>query len=442
MNIWACSKSLLPPTVLVTSPRVNGVILVFYKGATCAISASCVLFLISAFPASANTDGEFEAYFANEDIIVEYPSGEEVSLQRLEEGDGVVNYRGVDSGGREVTAQGILAPVSSRAGAARELNGQEPGDRPVWDGEGLAQDTLSFEAVDYPVTEDLEPTFARVAIAEGSALLVWRDDDAAREVARQGRAKERVEGTSFYDDHGMADAEVAYQVFTSEAEADSVRLLSVPSTTGGSAEEVQSYAANEQPGTASSYRTFAPSAQIVLNGIQSLGCEGYGIHGGDDRGFQLPDGDPVREDSFRTAVHIQAHWDSQRVDVMRGMGETVALEEGRPVDRRTAPLDGIDPHSVQIGGSFAQVQVEHIVGNPFCVAGAITYYATFRLYSNGMVEVNSQHYQVPNHEVAAGRVQATGLSGEWQWVGQSELDSYQCLLGSCGYEWLRGTAGN
>ncbi|WP_019854319.1 hypothetical protein [Actinopolyspora mortivallis] len=83
----------------------------------------------------------------------------------------------------------------------------------------------------------------------------------------------------------------------------------------------------------------------------------------------------------------------------------------------------------------ARFRAEHAIGNPFCVAGKITYDWRALVYRDGYYTLEGDYYPVPHHGIYL----ATGLTG-WRIVHERKNQGFACLTGICGKENIR--AGN
>ena len=138
---------------------------------------------------------------------------------------------------------------------------------------------------------------------------------------------------------------------------------------------------------------------------------------------------------YRTMVFTNINWTNNvpyNVIWSYAVGTTHLYKNGALWDERTASADGIVVSDAYQSGAYAQSRWKHSVGNPYCVAGAITYDIVVRFYRSGTIEIVGSRYPVPNHE-AYGRWNFTGTDS-WATLYQDTNDGFGCLTGACGYD--------
>lgn len=213
-----------------------------------------------------------------------------------------------------------------------------------------------------------------------------------------------------------------------------------PNTPDSSDQETRTQSA--EPGfqtfsTAFTHTTFIPDARVQM-GIAALGCSSLNIvnteFAGDNRSWFFPDSKFPNGDvpSFRTMIFITVNWQNphDKILTLKGVRPTVMYQNGNYADTRTASTDGIKFQDPIENEHFAQVLVDHSVGNPFCIAGAITYREFVRFYRDtGIVEVSGSRFPVPNHEMYA-RVTQFGQE-RWLMLSRRENQGFFCLTGYC-----------
>lgn len=195
------------------------------------------------------------------------------------------------------------------------------------------------------------------------------------------------------------------------------------------------------------YRTFIPMASVgPLDLPTTLGCgqflQGNRTFSGDNRTWVTPPfNTPSDNTSYRTSVFLNVNWDNPAPwDIVWStkVRPTRLLENGVQIDTRTASSDGIQVSDAYTSGAYAQARISHVVGNPYCSAGAITYNAVVRMYRSGVFEVVGYRYPVPAHEVYGGW--DVGGYVMWYPIIAMPHTAFVCLLGWCGTQGISASA--
>lgn len=180
-----------------------------------------------------------------------------------------------------------------------------------------------------------------------------------------------------------------------------------------------------------------------------LGCSGVPgallEFAGDGRSFSLPYlSNPFLRKSHRTAAFIEVDFETDFMPDVRAIGHvgsTTRYIDGVEFGTRTASVDGIfflPPTTVP---NYAQVTIHHEVGNPWCLAGAITYFDTVDFYPTmNAMEVLGGRFPVPHHEIAMRFESLDTHERTWRSALQMENQSFGCLLGvpACDPEYYSG----
>lgn len=193
--------------------------------------------------------------------------------------------------------------------------------------------------------------------------------------------------------------------------------------------------------TAFLHMTFIPESRVTLDRYQNLGCgeDPFGpiSLGGNNRSWHLPTNDfPLTAESvpsFKTLAFVYANWQNATSNILQsmvGVGVTTKYDNGEYLESRRASSDGIELLNPQASRSYAQVVINHQVGNPFCSIGSITYHETLRMYrDSGLVEVVGWRRPVPNRELYI-RTDQGGGSQRWATLSRRGNEGFNCLMGN------------
>jgi len=293
----------------------------------------------------------------------------------------------------------------------------------------------------------LEPSLA-YASTPSTVHIAWAESSYTGSYAliRDGVEVAEISGNGFSESGLPAGSNFMYEIVPTQATTDDskyiTRMMSVSTTpaswpTNDAEMTTQAY----QPwATAFMHKTFIPTARVNLKEYQSYGCgtgwSGTVEHGGDDRGFRLPDGTaPWSPPDYRSMMFVNVNWDNPApYDIVwvKDIGESNLYVDGDWKEARYASMDQMIVEDAYKSGAYAQARFNHQARNPFCDYGAITYNEVVRLYRNGTVEVVGDRYPVPHHE---GYMRTDNGSGEdWSTLFRLGGDDYGCLTGKCGYE--------
>ncbi|GAB3615806.1 hypothetical protein GCM10027416_03630 [Okibacterium endophyticum] len=189
------------------------------------------------------------------------------------------------------------------------------------------------------------------------------------------------------------------------------------------------------------YRTFIAPSSVSMDFMTAVGCGQAGFDGrtfgGDGRSWVTPPyNTPWDSTSYRTSAFININWNNPAgqgdVSWVTDVSPTRLYDHGNLIETRTASSANFNITNAYKSGSYAQARINHSVGNPWCIAGAITYDVTARFYRSGTIEVAGSRFPVPNHEVYGGWDNpSTGLP-TWRPLVQVGNEGFGCLTGACG----------
>lgn len=297
-----------------------------------------------------------------------------------------------------------------------------------------------FAEID-PTLDDsqMEPVFG-YAVAAESASFTWAPVEGADEyrISRDGELLETTDAleAAFTDLHSGSAYNFQFDAVDGDGAILSSRMLPL-------------HALSAKPGLAApsafqpynlalTYKTFIADARVGNFGFfETLGCGLAGAtdnpqFGGDNRSWAPPTAAaPSEAAHYRTMMFTNVNWqnDPEHSVIYRtNIGATTLYRNGVLSETRTAS-GAITPSDAYRSGAYAQIHFQHAVTNPFCIAGAITYNATFRFYQSGTIEVAGSRYPVPNHEIY-GRWNPSGIE-TWYPMLQAENEGFGCLIGGC-----------
>lgn len=188
------------------------------------------------------------------------------------------------------------------------------------------------------------------------------------------------------------------------------------------------------------HTTFIPIARAEMSSFANLGCWSLPSSrvefSGDNRDFQVPTFQaPYSVASYRTLMFANVGFENpagNRFFTVKDVSPTKKYVNGALKETRTASSNNMTFGSLTASSTYAQMVVNHKAGNPFCVAGAITYHDEVRFYRNAnMVELQGWRYPVPNHEISF-RFDTPAAPGSFwlpaYWGGNA---GFGCLVGYC-----------
>lgn len=195
----------------------------------------------------------------------------------------------------------------------------------------------------------------------------------------------------------------------------------------------------QQHSTAFTYETFIADNRVSLGFMETIGCGQAGFpnrsFGGDNRSYVTPVIAPYDTPNYRSMLFVNVNWDNPApydMIIDGGIGTTRLYDGTTLIESRTATFDDTTIDNTYKSGAYAQTHWAHSVGNPFCIAGAITYDVTVRFYRSGTIEIVGWRWPVPNHE-AFGRWNI-GSGDYWYSMYQASNSGFGCFTGSCGSE--------
>ncbi|MGK2885019.1 MAG: hypothetical protein ACSLE8_09605 [Rhodococcus sp. (in: high G+C Gram-positive bacteria)] len=303
---------------------------------------------------------------------------------------------------------------------------------------GFSADELSYDP------EMLDPNFA-FAVTATTTSFGWVSNASAAnfEVLRDDVVAGRTSEPQFSESGLKRSTAYNYEIVAYAADGSvlSQRMLPIE-TLGAPVDSDRSQAVvpmSYQPyTTAFTYETFIPDAQVPLGFMETMGCGQAGFpsrtFGGDNRSWATPTfATPWDTPNYRTMLFANVNWDNPApydVIIQGGIGPTKLYDNGALIETRTATFDDTEITDTYKSGSYAQTRWDHSVGNPFCLAGAITYHVVVRFYRSGTIQIEGWRSPVPNHE-AYGRWDSG--SGEfWNAMYLDTNEGFQCLTGICG----------
>ena len=302
------------------------------------------------------------------------------------------------------------------------------GDAPPVRGEMLAP----------PVDGETDPVFTW-AVTPATASMVWADNADRYEMRRDGQLVSSGETAAFSENQLVASTAYSYELtsFASDDSVLSTRLINLetPSDANDAPVSLMTY----QPySTAVQYDTFIPNDKVSMDFATTMGCGFAGqsnrFFGGDNRSWRTPPSDaPWDAGDHRSMAFFNVNWDEAHPNNLSwvfDVGSTKVYHGSTLEHERTASVNGIKMGSTAVGASYAQVQINHEVTNPFCAVGAIDWDAVFRIWRSGTIEVVGNRYPVPNHEIY-GRWNNTGQEF-WRQLGRYSNSGFHCLTGVCG----------
>lgn len=170
----------------------------------------------------------------------------------------------------------------------------------------------------------------------------------------------------------------------------------------------------QQHSTAFTYETFIADNRVSLGFMETIGCGQAGFpnrsFGGDNRSYVTPVIAPYDTPNYRSMLFVNVNWDNPApydMIIDGGIGTTRLYDGTTLIESRTATFDDTTIDNTYKSGAYAQTHWAHSVGNPFCIAGAITYDVTVRFYRSGTIEIVGWRWPVPTPDSAASREAAT-----------------------------------
>ena len=292
------------------------------------------------------------------------------------------------------------------------------------------------------------------AVTPQTVSFAWsaREGVQSTQVIRDGVIVKKNASGSFSDSGLRPGKLYEYQIVSTDSEGEvlGTRMVPISLPNSESTSQVRKVDSRTyQPWTsAMAYRTFIPDSQVDMDYMTTMGCGQAGQSGmtfsGDDRGWATPPFNIPWDSAstFRTSAFVNINWDNAApYDVIwvKEVRPTGLYQNGVLKEQRTASSDGIQFENVSASTNYAQVQILHSVGNPFCVTGAITYNAWARFYRSGTFEVSGTRFPAPNHEVYGGWDTPSGERA-WHPLARLENEGFACLTGVCGSTQVYGSA--
>lgn len=272
----------------------------------------------------------------------------------------------------------------------------------------------------------------------------WNADGDKFEMIRDGETVSTSTLPEFVDADIAPGSTHTYEFVSYDEDGEIIASRTVPVAAplvGSSRNGALARAATYQQWTSAAiYRTFIPANRVTMDLMTTIGCGQVGqgnnrMFSGDNRSFVLPpQGAPWDSTSSRTSVALAVNWDNPApydINWVKAVGPTKLYDGNTLIETRTASDTGIQVVGLGSSSSYANAYVEHVVGNPFCIAGAITYDANFQWWRSGTFQVNGSRYPVPNHEIYGGWDPGTGLVNWWPINFMTNV-GFSCLTGACG----------
>ena len=365
-------------------------------------------------------------------------SGEAIAIGSNENQIGERYLSGVEASGAPVAITLYDATSTQAAPLPVEDNTQQPSVA-VTDENAADVTTEIFSQSQAPVdSADLNGQLA-TATTSTTATVAWAGAWGTIAVYRDGSRLTSVDGSS-YQAVGLTP-ETTY-IFRVEGARDTGTgtptdfSIDIPLTTlsqvfdrtsGAMAKTFATTAAAtsyQKVSTEFVYGTFIPDARV--GGVNAAVCT-FNLNdafAGDNRSWKKPDGTA----GYRTGMQVVANWRDGTLKTTKWDNPSILYHQNGTSETRRASTANMHFEDKQMGGAYAQVRFNHRAGNPFCIAGAITYNVVVRLYRGGLVEVVGNRYPVPNHE---GWVRWDGTYN-WNNVFKYSSEGFQCLTGICG----------
>lgn len=200
-------------------------------------------------------------------------------------------------------------------------------------------------------------------------------------------------------------------------ELTKIRATRISPTTSESlsASSAPGYAPGEHPAQGFLHTTFIKENFLDADILQKIACSldhpgGKVQFAGDGRDFQVPGKNaPWEMGSYRTFTYIEAGFTSPEGFKLRHfvrVSPTKRYLNGKYLDTRTASADKVTFTNISASDTYAQVVINHDVGNPFCKlleqqVGAITYHDEVRFYRNSnTIELTGWRFPAPHHEIS------------------------------------------
>lgn len=411
-----------------------------------ALAAICasgtVLFGIS--PASAINEDEPLIVEVGEDVTYSDADGNSLTVRESSDSTAESVYEGVTRGGTPVRIFVQRAPegyLHSPELPVHENDGELP-DYHQGDVDVLVHD----ETDGTPISETdttFVPSFA-YGVTPTTITLAWAPVPNATKytITVNGQTTNVGDERTFAIDDLSKDTEYNFEVssFGDDGDGNPVVLNSrntLVKTIGYSERSMQPYT-YQAGSTALIYKTFIRDSRVDLGPIAALGCLVFNDStqfGGDDRSWRVPSyKTPWEDPDYRTMMFVNVNWNNAADSffyLAKDVGATTRYVDGKLESTRTANPDGMSFSNASGDTSYAQVRLNHEVGNPYCLGGAITYHATARFYRSGTIEIAGSRFPVPNHEVY-GRWDNLPFVDQWRTLGRMSNEGFNCLVGACG----------
>lgn len=326
--------------------------------------------------------------------------------------DGEALYTGTTDDGTAfvLLAQSALPVVSGSSAAPADPSALEsaqgaPGNVPD---ELLAPYTTADEPAKFSVgyTADelvfdatlLEPQFA-FAVTATTAAFSWvpQDDILEWKIVRDGEIQTATTETTWSVDELEAGATYVVEILGLDVNGTVAASRTIPVETlaaDASRGSIVVPLTYQQYTTAFTYETFIADNRVSLGLMETIGCGQTGFpnrsFGGDNRSYVTPVMAPYDTPNYRTMLFVNVNWDNPApydMVIDGGIGTTRLYDGTTLIETRTATFDNTTIDNTYKSGAYAQTHWAHSVGNPFCIAGAITYDVTVRFYRSGTVEI-------------------------------------------------------